>query len=103
MNQPTHEDPKINALKLSSQGQVTLSREARQQQGLNAGQTLIEISLPGLIILLPQSEVLADLMHRAQSGLQKLGMSVDELKTGVAKRKGKRLAERYPGIFDGRK
>ena len=100
MNQTTHDEPKISTLKLSSQGQVTLSKEARQQHGLNAGETLIEISLPGCIILLPQSEVMADLMLRAQSGLKRLGLSVDELKARVAKRGEERLNERYPGVFD---
>jgi hypothetical protein len=61
---------------------------------------LIEISLPGCIILLPQSEVLADLMLRAQAGLQNLGLSVEELKAKVAKRGEDRLNERYPGVFN---
>ncbi len=95
-----HDDARINALKLSSQGQITLSKEAREQHGLNAGETLIEISLPGCIILLPQSEVLADLMLRAQTGLQRLGLTVDELKARVAKRSEEKLAERYPGVLD---
>jgi bifunctional DNA-binding transcriptional regulator/antitoxin component of YhaV-PrlF toxin-antitoxin module len=100
MKQTTHDEPRISTLKLSSQGQVTLSKEARQQHGLNAGETLIEISLPGCIILLPQSEVLADLMLRAQSGLKRLGLTVDELKEKVAKRREEQLNERYPGVFD---
>lgn len=95
-----HDEPRISAVKLSSQGQVTLSKEARQQHGLTTGETLIEISLPGCIILLPQSEVLAELMLKAQTGLQELGLSVDELKTKVAQRGKDRLNERYPGVFD---
>ncbi|ERR1700722_6283081 len=100
MSQLAHDEPRISTLKLSSQGQVTLSKEARQQHGLTAGETLIEISLPGCIILLPQSEVLADLMLRAQSGLAKLGLSVEELKARVAKRNEEQLNVRYPGVFD---
>jgi len=100
MTQLAHDDPKISALKVSSQGQVTLSKEARLQHNLNAGETVLEISLPGCIILLPQSEVMADLMLRAQTGLQKLGLSVEELKARVAKRADERLSERYPGVFD---
>jgi bifunctional DNA-binding transcriptional regulator/antitoxin component of YhaV-PrlF toxin-antitoxin module len=100
MTQLSQDDPKISALKVSSQGQVTLSKEARQQHHLKAGETVIEITLPGCIILLPQSEVMADLMLRAQTGLQKLGLSVEELKTRVAKRADERLNERYPGVFD---
>jgi hypothetical protein len=93
-------EPRISSLKLSSQGQVTLSKEAREQHQLTAGETLIEISLPGCIILLPQSEVLADLMLTAQTGLKKLGLTVDELKARVAKRNEARLNKRYPGVFD---
>lgn len=100
MSQLAHDEPRISSLKLSSQGQVTLSKEARQRHGLNAGETLIEISLPGCIILLPQSEVLADLMFRAQAGLQKLGLSVEELKAQVNKRSEEQLNQRYPGVFD---
>lgn len=100
MSQPARDEPRISAIKLSSQGQVTLSKEARQQHGLNAGETLIEISLPGCIILLPQSEVLAELMLKAQTGLQRLGLGVEELKTKVAERSRERLNERYPGVFD---
>ena len=103
MSQLAHDEARISTLKVSSQGQVTLSKEARQQHGLSAGETLIEISLPGCIILLPQSEVLADLMFRAQSGLQRLGLSVDDLKAKVAKRSKERLTKRYPGVFDEQK
>lgn len=104
MNQKTEQtqqdEPRLSALKVSSQGQVTLSKEARQQHGLSAGETLLEISLPGCIILLPQNAVMADLMLRAQTGLQKLGLSVEDLKASVAKRGESRLKERYPGVFD---
>jgi bifunctional DNA-binding transcriptional regulator/antitoxin component of YhaV-PrlF toxin-antitoxin module len=103
MKQIAHGEAKINTVKLSSQGQVTLSKEARDQQGLSSGETLIEISLPGCIILLPQSQVLADLMLRAQEGLGRLGLGVDELKSRVAKRKQDSTKKKYPGIFDGKK
>ena len=96
------DEPKINALKVSTQGQVTLSKEARQQQGINAGDTLIEISLPGCLVLLPQSAVLSDLMLRAQQGLKKLGLTPEELKDNVSKRRKSRLSQRYPGVFDGK-
>ena len=78
---------KISALKLSSQGQVTLSKEARQQQGISAGETVLEISLPGMIILLPQSQVVTDLMLKAHSGLSKLGLTVEQPKDQVAQRR----------------
>lgn len=100
MNQLSPDDPRISTLKVSSQGQVTLSKEARQQHGLKSGETVIEISLPGCIILLPQSEVIADLMLRAQVGLEKLGLSAEELKARVAKRSADKLSNRYPGVFD---
>jgi bifunctional DNA-binding transcriptional regulator/antitoxin component of YhaV-PrlF toxin-antitoxin module len=100
MAQSAPDEPRISAVKLSSQGQVTLSKEARQQHGLTAGETLIEVSLPGCIILLPQSEVLAEIMLKAQTGLQKLGLGVDELKAKVRERSKSRLKERYPGVFD---
>lgn len=100
MTQLAPDEPKISALKVSSQGQVTLSKEARQQHQLNAGVTVLEISLPGCIVLLPQSEVMADLMFRAHSGLEKLGLSVASLKERVAKRSQDNLNERYPGVFD---
>jgi bifunctional DNA-binding transcriptional regulator/antitoxin component of YhaV-PrlF toxin-antitoxin module len=94
------DDPKISALKVSTQGQVTLSKEARQLHGLDSGQTVIEIALPGCIILLPQSKVMADLMQRAQEGLSKLGLTADQLKSAVAQRSKSRLKSRYPGVFN---
>jgi bifunctional DNA-binding transcriptional regulator/antitoxin component of YhaV-PrlF toxin-antitoxin module len=94
------DDPKISALKVSTQGQVTLSKEARQLHGLDSGQTVIEIALPGCIILLPQSKVMADLMLRAQEELGKLGVTVDQLKSAVNKRSKSRLKTRYPGVFN---
>ena len=94
------DDPKINALKVSSQGQVTLSKEARQYHEIQMGETLIEISLPGCIILLPQSQFFADLVLKAQQGLSKLGLTAEELKEGVEKRRKARLGDRYPGVFD---
>jgi hypothetical protein len=103
MNQVSREEAKINTVKLSSQGQVTLSKEARQHQGLSVGETLIEISLPGCIILLPQSQVMADLMLRAQQGLSGLGLTVEQLKARVAERREESTLEQYPGIFDEQK
>jgi len=103
MKQAAHDEAKINTVKLSSQGQVTLSKEARDQQGLSSGETLIEISLPGCIILLPQSQVLGDLMLRAQEGLGRLGLSVDQLKVRVSKRQRESAKRKYPGIFDDKK
>lgn len=94
------DDPKISALKVSTQGQVTLSKEARQLHGLDSGQTVIEIALPGCIILLPQSKVMADLMIRAQTELGKLGLDVDQFKSAVNQRSKNRLKKRYPGIFN---
>ena len=94
------DDPKINALKVSSQGQVTLSKEARDLLELGTGQTLIEISLPGCILLLPQSSFMADLMRNAQSQLARLGVTAEQLKSGVKKRKQDRLAARYGGVLD---
>lgn len=100
MTQIAPDEPKISALKVSSQGQVTLSKEARQQHQLNTGVTVLEISLPGCIVLLPQTEVMADLMLRAQAGLEKLGLSVETLKERVAKRSQESLHDRYPGVFN---
>jgi bifunctional DNA-binding transcriptional regulator/antitoxin component of YhaV-PrlF toxin-antitoxin module len=95
------EHPKVSALKVSTQGQVTLSKEARQQHEINAGDTLIEVSLPGCIVLLPESQVLGDLMFRAQQSLKKLGLTPDKLKENVNRRRKGRLSKRYPGVFDG--
>lgn len=103
MNQPSSEEAKINTVKLSSQGQVTLSKEARQHQGLSVGETLIEISLPGCIILLPQSQVMADLMFRAQKGLSGLGLTVDQLKARIEDQRKDSALAKYPGIFDEQK
>lgn len=94
------DEPKINALKVSSQGQVTLSKEARDLLELSTGQTLIEISLPGCILLLPQSSFMADLMRNAQCQLARLGVTAEDLKSGVEKRKQDRLAARYSGVVD---
>ena len=94
------DDPKVNALKVSSQGQVTLSKEARDLLDLGTGQTVIEITLPGCIILLPQSAFMADLMKTAQEQLSSIGLNVEQLKSNVEKRKQDRLAERYPGAFN---
>jgi len=100
MPQLKDDNAKISALKVSSQGQVTLSKEARLQHGLNAGETLIEISLPGCIVLLPQSEVMADLTERAQAGLRDLGLTVEEFKTGLTKRREESVRKKYPGVFN---
>jgi bifunctional DNA-binding transcriptional regulator/antitoxin component of YhaV-PrlF toxin-antitoxin module len=96
------DDPKVNALKVSSQGQVTLSKEARDLLDLGTGQTVIELSMPGCIILLPQSTFMADLMKTAQRQLNAIGLNVDQLKSNVEKRKQDRLAKRYPGVFNER-
>lgn len=57
-------------------------------------------ALPGCIILLPQSKVMADLMLRAQQELGKLGLTVDQLKSAVNQRSKSRLKSRYPGVFN---
>jgi AbrB family looped-hinge helix DNA binding protein len=97
----TEDKPGISTVKVSSQGQITLSKEARDRLSISAGETLIEIAWPGCRVLLPQSEVMTDLMFRAQKGLSRLGLSADQLKDKAVKRRKKSIQSKYPGMLNG--
>jgi hypothetical protein len=74
------EGPKISVLKVSGQGQITLSNEAQKLHDLNAEQSLLEVTFPGCIILLPQSHLMADLKARTQLGFEPRPRTIEELK-----------------------
>lgn len=91
----TLEKPQLTTRKVSSSGQLTLSAEARKQHNIKEGTTLVEISLPGCILLLPEERVLADLMKTAQEQLQSIGLSVEKLNEKIKAQHAKLVSDSY--------
>jgi bifunctional DNA-binding transcriptional regulator/antitoxin component of YhaV-PrlF toxin-antitoxin module len=91
----------LNSLKLSSKGQVTISAHARRQLKLKPATNLLEVVINNCLILIPQDEVLSDILLKAKESIKKIGVNKNQFKKAVAKRQSKNLSKRYPKLLDG--
>lgn len=73
-------NPKISVLKVSGQGDVTLSKEAQEVHALSGEQALLEVTFPECIILLPQAQLMADLKARTNLGFERRPRTFEEWK-----------------------
>jgi bifunctional DNA-binding transcriptional regulator/antitoxin component of YhaV-PrlF toxin-antitoxin module len=83
---------------LSSKGQITVSSEARKLLGIDKGDHLMEVVMDGCVLYIRADSILDEILHKAQSALERSGVKVSDLQEGVAARKAKKLRERYPGL-----
>ena len=67
----------LNTCKMSSKGQITISSNARKQLGLKPEARLLEVVVNNCILLIPQDEVLHDVMKKAHASLNAAGASGD--------------------------
>jgi bifunctional DNA-binding transcriptional regulator/antitoxin component of YhaV-PrlF toxin-antitoxin module len=91
----------LNSLKLSSKGQVTISANARRQLRLKPETNLLEVVVNNCLILIPQNEVLSDILLKAKESIKRIGLNSNQFKKAVAKRQSRNLAKRYPKLVDG--
>jgi bifunctional DNA-binding transcriptional regulator/antitoxin component of YhaV-PrlF toxin-antitoxin module len=89
----------LNSIKLSPKGQVTISSHARRQLGLKPETRLLEVVINNCLVLIPQDEVLSEILKKAQIGMRKAGMSATKLKAAINKRRTKNLSKHYPELF----
>jgi bifunctional DNA-binding transcriptional regulator/antitoxin component of YhaV-PrlF toxin-antitoxin module len=92
------EEPKLRSLTMTSKGQVTISSRARKVLGLDKGDTLIEIVVGNCIVLLPESQVLADTARKAQEAIKRAGVTAEEIVQEADRLRESRLADRYPDL-----
>jgi len=90
----------LNTCKMSTKGQITISSNARKQLGLKPEARLLEVVVNNCILLIPQDEVLHDLMKKASDSLKAAGVTADQLKKGVGKRREARVKQKYPKLFN---
>lgn len=90
----------LNSLKLSSKGQVTISANARRQLRLKPETNLLEVVINNCLILIPQDEVLSDILRKAKDSIKKIGLDGNQFKKAVTKRQTRNLAKRYPKLLD---
>jgi bifunctional DNA-binding transcriptional regulator/antitoxin component of YhaV-PrlF toxin-antitoxin module len=90
----------LNSIKLSSKGQVTISVNARRQLKLKPETNLLEVVVNNCLILIPQDEVLSDILLKAKESIKKIGLNGNQFKKAVAKRQSKNLVKRYPKLLD---
>jgi hypothetical protein len=90
----------LNTVKMSGEGQITISSRAREQLGLGAETRLLEMVVNNCLVFIPQNQELHDVVTRVREGLFKAGLTVGDLKTGVERHKECLVRERYPGLDD---
>jgi bifunctional DNA-binding transcriptional regulator/antitoxin component of YhaV-PrlF toxin-antitoxin module len=90
----------LNTCKMSSKGQITISSNARKQLGLKPEARLLEVVVNNCILLIPQDEVLHDVMKKAHDNLKAAGITADRLIAGVGKRRDARVKRKYPELFN---
>jgi len=90
----------LNTIKLSSKGQVTISVHARRQLKLKPETNLLEVVINNCLILIPQDEVLSDILLKAKESIKKIGLNTKQFKSSVEKRRVKNLSKRYPKLSD---
>lgn len=90
----------LNTCKMSSKGQITISSNARKQLGLKPEARLLEVVVNNCILLIPQDEVLHDVMKKAHASLNAAGITAEQLVTGVGKRREARARQKYPELLD---
>ena len=89
----------LNSIKVSPKGQVTISVDARKQLGIKPKTRLLEVVVNNCLLLIPQDEVISDILHKAREGMKKAGLSAKELKSAINKRRTKNIARRYPAFY----
>lgn len=92
----------LNTCKMSSKGQITISSHARKQLGLKPEARLLEVVVNNCILLIPQDEVLHDVMKKAGENLKAAGLTADQLIAGAEERREARVKEQYPELYDDR-
>ena len=91
-------ETKLRSLTMTSKGQVTISARARKELGLDQGDTLIEMVVGNCIVLLPQSQILAETARKAQEAIKHAGVSAEEIIHEANRLREARLIERYPDL-----
>jgi bifunctional DNA-binding transcriptional regulator/antitoxin component of YhaV-PrlF toxin-antitoxin module len=91
-------DMKLRSLTMTSKGQVTISSKARKSLGLDKGDTLIEMVVGSCIVLLPESQILADTARKAQAAIKHAGVTAAEIVQEADRLRDERLAKRYPKL-----
>lgn len=91
-------ETKLRSLTMTSKGQVTISSRARKALGLDKGDTLIEMVVGNCIVLLPETQILAETARKAQEAIKHAGVTAEEIIQEADRLREARLAERLPGL-----
>ena len=87
---------RLRSVTLSSKGQITLSRNARKQLGVEKGATLMELVVGNCVIYLPEDRILSEAMKGAREALARTGVTVNELQDEVERLKEERFNKEFP-------
>jgi bifunctional DNA-binding transcriptional regulator/antitoxin component of YhaV-PrlF toxin-antitoxin module len=91
-------ESKLRSLTMTSKGQITISSKARKALGLDKGDCLIELVVGNCIVLLPESQILAETTKKAQEAIKQAGVTAEEIIQEAARQRENRVAERYPEL-----
>lgn len=89
---------KLRSLTVTSKGQITISARARKALQLDKGDTLIEMLIGNCLVLMPENQVLAETMKKAQEALKQAGVTPEEMLEEVKAIRESKLKERYPNV-----
>lgn len=86
--------------KMTSDGQITISEQIRQQLGLKPDAKFLEVVVNNCILLIPQDEVLHDLAKKSHDAFTKAGITADQLLEGLKQRREDNVRQQYPELFN---
>ena len=89
---------RLRSVTLSSKGQITLSRNARKQLGVEKGATLMELVVGNCVIYLPEDRILSEAMKGAREALARAGVTVNELQDEIERLKEERFNKEFPDL-----
>ena len=84
---------------VDEKGRLSLPKAARAVSGVEPGTHVAFVGVSGALLVIPQDEHLADLMHRAQESLAASGLTVDDLMERLPAARASVVEEAYGGEF----
>lgn len=86
---------------LDEKGRIPIVKAVRDTYGLRAGSTVAWVKIGEGLLLIPQDEHLARVMEDATGALERAGIAVDDLLSGLDEARAEVVTEHYgAGYFD---
>jgi bifunctional DNA-binding transcriptional regulator/antitoxin component of YhaV-PrlF toxin-antitoxin module len=90
----------LHMLQVKSDGQLTLSAEARKELGMHEGDTYFAVVVERGILLMKEDPKSANRYEHARKVMADAGITADQLVKEADRSREERFAQRYPDLCD---